>query len=143
MPVRFAYCVWFDTHGTSVYDPGPVGRYGAALSIDDKCSIQALPYAELARQLRADGQNLDLPESDLLKPDRKIKDLAGIVVDDEDARVRGSWRHDNKEKPYVGGGYLHDQNGGKGPRWAWFDAELTPGRTKCGSCAADLIEPWG
>ena len=56
----------------------------AALSIDDKCSIQALPYAELARQLRADGQNLDLPESDLLKPDRKIKDLAGIVVDDED-----------------------------------------------------------
>ena len=109
----------------------------AALSIDDKCSIQALPYAELARQLRADGQNLDLPESDLLKPDRKIKDLAGIVVDDEDARVRGSWRHDNKEKPYVGGGYLHDQNGGKGARWAWFDAELTPGRYEVRlACAA-------
>ena len=72
------------------------------------------------------------------------KDLAGIVVDDEDARVRGSWRHDNKEKPYVGGGYLHDQNGGKGARWAWFDAELTPGRYEVRSPARpDRIEPRG
>jgi len=37
----------------------------------------------------------------------------------------------------VGGGYLHDQNGGKGARWAWFDAELTPGRYEVRlACAA-------
>lgn len=109
----------------------------AALAINRECSVQTLPYADLARRLRADGQRLDLPETDLLKPDRKVEDLAGIVVDDEDARVRGSWRHDNREKPYVGGGYLHDQNGGKGARWAWFDAELTPGRYEVRlACAA-------
>ncbi|HBJ32839.1 MAG TPA: FAD-dependent oxidoreductase, partial [Dehalococcoidia bacterium] len=100
----------------------------AALAIEKDCSVQTLPYLDLARRLRNDGQRLDLPESDLLKPDRKVVELAGVVVDDEDARVRGSWRHDNKAKPYVGGGYLHDQNGGKGARWAWFDAALEPGR---------------
>ena len=37
----------------------------------------------------------------------------------------------------MGGGYLHDQNGGKGARWAWFDAELTPGRYEVRlACAA-------
>ncbi len=109
----------------------------AALAIEKDCSVQTLPYLDLARRLRNDGQRLDLPESDLLKPDRKVVELAGVVVDDEDARVRGSWRHDNKAKPYVGGGYLHDQNGGKGARWAWFDAALEPGRYEVRlACAA-------
>jgi len=109
----------------------------AALAIEKECSVQVLPYADLARRLRADGQLLDLPEADLLKPDRKMDELAGIVVDDEDARVRGSWRHANKDKPYVGGGYLHDQNGGKGARWAWFDTALKPGRYEVRlACAA-------
>ena len=109
----------------------------AVMAIDQKSTVQQLPYADLSRQLRADGQRMDLPKSDLLLPDQKIEELAGVVIDDEDARVRGSWRHDNEEKPYVGGGYLHDQNGGKGARWAWFDADLNPGKYEVRvACAA-------
>lgn len=109
----------------------------AVLSIDKKSSVQSLPYSELVKQLRADNQYLDLAKDDLLIEDRKISEFEGIIVDDEDARVRGSWRHANKHKPYVGGGYLHDQNGGKGARWAWFDAKLKPGHYEVRiACAA-------
>ena len=57
--------------------------------------------------LRVDGQGLDLPGADLLRPDRRIKDPAETGGDDQDARFRRSWRHDNKEKPCGGGVYLH------------------------------------
>ncbi len=40
--------------------------------------------------------------------------LPGIVVDDEDARAVGDWRHSVHTKGYVARGYRHDQNAGKG-----------------------------
>ena len=44
------------------------------------------------------------------------KDLPGIVVDDQQAKIVGDWQRSQSEKPYVENGYLHDRNDGKGAR---------------------------
>ncbi len=41
-------------------------------------------------------------------------DLAGIVVDETEAKLVGQWRYSTHTPPYVGLGYLHDQKEGKG-----------------------------
>ncbi len=41
-------------------------------------------------------------------------DLPGIVVDEIDAKLVGSWKYSTHTPPYVGLGYLHDQKAGKG-----------------------------
>ena len=44
----------------------------------------------------------------------KAADLPGIVVDEMDAELVGSWKYSTHTPPYVGLGYLHDQKQGKG-----------------------------
>lgn len=44
------------------------------------------------------------------------KDLPGIVVDDRQAKIVGNWQPSESVKPYVGEGYIHDQDAGKGEK---------------------------
>ncbi len=46
--------------------------------------------------------------------------LAGIVVDGSAARRVGEWQSSTHTKPYVGDGYLHDLNQGKGAKTLTF-----------------------
>ena len=46
--------------------------------------------------------------------------LPGIVVDDSDATLVGAWQYSTHTPPYVGRGYLHDMNAGKGEKSATF-----------------------
>ena len=98
----------------------------AAAVLADKSGIpvQDIDYHQLRKQLLQDNQVLDLPAADVPHPDIDPKSLEGIVVDDSDALPRGSWRASHDQKPYVGGSYLHDQNGGKGSRWATYETRL-------------------
>ncbi|HEY3963240.1 MAG TPA: DUF1553 domain-containing protein [Planctomycetaceae bacterium] len=52
------------------------------------------------------------------------KDLPGIVVDDVAAKRVGEWQHSQHMKPYIGEGYLHDIDGGKGSKTLTFDPVL-------------------
>jgi len=52
------------------------------------------------------------------------KDLPGIVVDDSAAKRVGEWQHSQHTKPYIGDGYLHDIDGGKGSKTLTFDPDL-------------------
>lgn len=47
-----------------------------------------------------------------------IKDLPGVIVDDRQAKLVGDWQTSVAHKPYVGQGYIHDQNTGKGDKTA-------------------------
>jgi hypothetical protein len=51
--------------------------------------------------------------------------LAGVVIDDADATYEGDWKASTHVRPYVGEGYRHDDNAGKGERSARF-AALVP-----------------
>ena len=53
-----------------------------------------------------------------------VADLPGIVVDDSKAKRIGEWKHSQYSKSYVGDGYLHDENAGKGEKTLTFVPEI-------------------
>jgi hypothetical protein len=50
--------------------------------------------------------------------------LPGLVVDDFEAEKVGDWKHSVHTKAYIGEGYLHDQNEGKGLKTLSFVARV-------------------
>jgi hypothetical protein len=57
------------------------------------------------------------------------KDLPGLVVDSAQARQVGAWKHSQYSKHYIGDGYWHDDNAGKGEKTLSLAPEITrPGR---------------
>ena len=59
---------------------------------------------------------------DVEKPAKRIaaSDLPGIVVDDTEAKVVGDWKRSTNVKPFIGDGYLSDDNTEKGARTVTF-----------------------
>lgn len=52
------------------------------------------------------------------------QDLPGIVVDDAQAKQVGEWKLSQSVKPYIGAGYLHDIDSGKGAKTLTFQPEF-------------------
>src|SRR5207237_7207943 len=50
--------------------------------------------------------------------------LAGIVVDNVDAKLIGSWKTSTFSRPYVGSNYIHDDRSGQGKKFAIFTPTL-------------------
>ncbi len=58
-----------------------------------------------------------------------VADVAGVVVDDAAAKKVGQWQHSRHTGTYIGTGYVHDQNAGKGEKTLTFQPEaIAPGR---------------
>jgi hypothetical protein len=55
----------------------------------------------------------------------ELSELPGIVVDDTQARKVGEWTHSLKYPTYIGEGYLHDGNLGKGEKTLTFMPKIT------------------
>ncbi|MBY0524562.1 MAG: DUF1553 domain-containing protein [Gemmataceae bacterium] len=53
-----------------------------------------------------------------------IKDLPGIVVDDTQAKKVGDWKVSQASGTYIGTGYVHDGDTGKGEKTLTFQPEL-------------------
>jgi cytochrome c553 len=52
------------------------------------------------------------------------EDLPGLVMDDSVAQKVGSWTHSTMYPPFIGGGYSHDTNEGKGEKTITFTPKL-------------------
>ncbi len=76
---------------------GQSAGIAAALAVSRNVAVQELPYADLRTRLLARGQVLELPEA--------FRPLAGIVLDDPEAELTGSWSSSTTMQPYVGAGY--------------------------------------
>jgi hypothetical protein len=50
--------------------------------------------------------------------------VPGIVVDDTEAKAVGEWQHSRFSRSYIGEGYLHDKNSGKGTKTLTFVPKL-------------------
>jgi hypothetical protein len=83
-------------------------------------ALQASLNATQAALKRAAGTSIGSSGPDILA----AKDLPGIVVDDADAKRVGEWQHSQYTKRYVGDGYLHDIDGGKGNKTLTFSPDL-------------------
>jgi hypothetical protein len=58
-----------------------------------------------------------------------VKDVPGVVVDDAAAKKVGEWQHSTHSGTYIGEGYTHDQDKGKGEKTLTFQPEtIPPGR---------------
>lgn len=99
----------------------------AVQAIDAQTTVQAIDYTKLRERLLAEKQVLDLPR----RANRRavsLKDLPGIVIDDDKAELKGAWKTSATVGPYVANGYRHDGNADKGAKSATFRATLEPGR---------------
>ena len=103
----------------------------AAMAIDGNLKVGDLPYAKLRERLLRDGQVLEferrpkkpgMSRADL--PPVDVAMLPGIVRDDDQATVEGIWSTSASVAGYVGTGYRHDGNTGKGKARLLFEAEL-------------------
>jgi mono/diheme cytochrome c family protein len=55
-----------------------------------------------------------------------VKDVPGIVVDDAQAKRVGEWTVSSFNKTYIGDGYVHDKDEGKGEKTLTFQPESVP-----------------
>ncbi|SVD18326.1 uncharacterized protein METZ01_LOCUS371180, partial [marine metagenome] len=106
---------------------GQSATTAALLSLDQNLAVQDLPYETLRKRLITDGQVLELNSPRNKTAAKSIK-LNGIVVDDAKAELEGNWTASTANFPFVGYGYSHDGNTGKGSRHARFKTRLKPGR---------------
>ncbi|SVE49953.1 uncharacterized protein METZ01_LOCUS502807, partial [marine metagenome] len=66
---------------------------------------------------------VDKPENiKFIVPDKSK--LAGIVVDDVEAKLVGEWKHSVHTPPFVGKSYIHDMKEKKGEKSATFTPSL-------------------
>jgi len=76
---------------------GQSAGIAAAMAADRDVAVQDLPYADLRTRLLAQGQVLALPG--------EYAPLSGIVLDDFEAELTGTWGSSSNFTPYVGDGY--------------------------------------
>jgi hypothetical protein len=82
----------------------------AALAATENIAVQAVPYPKLRARLLAQKQVLDLPAKP--KPAAgngafiPVKSLPGIILDDADAVLAGTWTRSQNFKPCIGAGYV-------------------------------------
>lgn len=109
---------------------GQSAGIAAALSAKQNLEVQKLPYPALRERLLAQKQVLDLPVLAKLPPEQKgamsidPKSLPGIVLDDEQAELKGAWSRSSNFKPHLGTGYLHDDKRGDGECVAVFRLQV-------------------
>jgi len=94
---------------------GQSAATGAVMSIDAGIDVQDVPYLELRKKLLADGQILEDPKA--------APKLAGYVLDEDQAKLSGTWKHGSMDAKHEGR-YIHDNNADKGEALAHFKAKL-------------------
>jgi len=105
---------------------GQSAGIAAALSARDQIAVQKLPYPVLRDRLLAQRQVLELPVLTELPPEPKgamsidPKTLPGMVLDNDQAELKGEWSRSSGFKPHIGTGYLHDDKRADGQSIAVF-----------------------
>lgn len=95
----------------------------AVMAIESHSSVQEVPYAKLKSQLLKDGQVLEHTRTNRVQGTDPAK-IPGIVVDDVSAKPTGNWTASSSSLPFVGSGYQHDGNEGKGDKKYTFTTNL-------------------
>jgi hypothetical protein len=97
---------------------GESAATAAAMAIDANSSVQEVPYEKLKEKLLANGQILHYtpaPGARALADGPSVgieaKTLAGVVVDDTEAKTTGEWRPSRASSKYIGPHYLAAKGG--------------------------------
>lgn len=104
---------------------GQSAATAAVQAIEQNVSLQAIDSAKLQSRLLEDRQMLDFesPPAPVVSAIQKA-DLPGIVVDDTEAVLTGFESVGHTTPGFVGSGYRHDNDEGKGQQKARFSPTL-------------------
>jgi len=92
----------------------------AALAAKNRGAVQDLDYNTLRQRLIEEKQVLEYKIEGQLDP----ASLEGIVMDEGEATLKGNWLKSTSGEPFVGRGYIHDNNTDKGKRAAVYNLRL-------------------
>lgn len=107
---------------------GESAATAAVLAIEGRVAVQDVDYAALRKHLLEEHQILESP-AEVRRGGLEAKSLEGIVVDDEQAAKTGEWQQSRANQPFLGGGYLHDNNARDGKAMVTFRTEVpAPGQ---------------
>lgn len=101
---------------------GQSAATAACMAIDDKSSVQDVPYEKLKAKLLADNQMLvwtGPKRTPLSIAAVAVEKLPGLVMDDAAAKFTGDWGSGHGPG-FVGDGYRHDSDVEKGEKSATF-----------------------
>ena len=91
-------------------------------------------FDDISKQVASISKEIDQLRKQLTKETKRstpmvdVKDLSGVVVDDQQAKKIGDWKMSSNVSVYVGEGYLHDSNEDQGSKTVTFEPEsLLPG----------------
>lgn len=101
---------------------GQASGTAAAIAVDDNLDVQKVPYAKLRQRLLADKQILEWT-GPAGRRGVSSASLAGIVMDDKQAKLTGDWTTSSAEGG-IDGSYQHDGNAGKGQKSARFELKV-------------------
>jgi hypothetical protein len=105
---------WVDT-------PLPLDADEEPLQLRHEATLAALEKREaLLKDSLRDVGSLALRR----KRQLRAADLPGVVVDDEQALKVGEWEHSTRVRPFIGSGYVHDQNRDRGSKTLTFVPKL-------------------
>jgi len=111
---------------------GQSAALAACQSIDEGVSVQKVDVDALLSSLRSVGQVLEW-SGPKRKPPVEPSTLPGIVLDDRQGEFSGEWGGSAAVEDYIGYGYRHDGNTGKGTATARFRPSIDkPGRYRVG-----------
>jgi hypothetical protein len=106
---------------------GQASGVAAAVSIDSKTTVQKVPMDKLLALLKKQKAVLSPEGLPVRKATTRRLDpakMAGIVVDDDRAKLTGEWKRSSAVGVFVGDGYLHDGDADKGKLAARFVPKL-------------------
>ena len=107
---------------------GQSAAVAASMAIQDGLAVQEVPYAKLRAKLLEDGQVLEY-QGGASGASLGGEKLTGIIVDDNLGKTTGTWSLSHAQSPYIGAGYSHDGNEGKGEKKMRFEVALPkPGK---------------
>jgi hypothetical protein len=97
-----------------------------ALAATERKAVQDVAYEKIKAKLLAQKAVLDPADVPVPAGGGKlaVESLPGILVDDATARIVGDWKPSHSVGCYVGEGYLHDDNAGKGKKSVRFTPKL-------------------
>jgi len=107
---------------------GQASGVAAAVALEGKTPVHNIPILRLRQKLAA--QKAVLSPEGITKPGAgpavslDPAKLAGVVVDDHDAIKTGHWLGSTSIGPFVGDGYLHDNNENQGKMKVRFTPKL-------------------
>jgi len=112
----------FSVKGNSILPPAVLLAVSVAVLFAAPAATRLVPHPDAVPNIHAPG-DVDKPE---LVPFivADPASLPGIVVDDTAATLVGKWQYSTHTPPYVGLGYLHDMQEGKGQKSVTFTPDL-------------------